>query len=282
MRHGNARRFFRALWDRLCEGRLCAALFALLLSAVVTATVFEGIMHRRNGVVTGVLTLLLLFSPVLFELLCSIRLGSCFKMLAYLFVFSAGVLGEMAGFYSRISFFDDVLHVISGFLFAALGVGVAALCAGAEQERKQPAPLVAAFSLCFSLSVGVLWELFEHAADRILHTDMQKDTVVRALHSVFLSDRDTRSVVHIKDITRVIVLEANGRERVLDGYLDVGLFDTMNDLVMNLLGAGIFCVLFYRYLCTCKGRAVARFIPTVQRKTLEKGSEACYNERGRK
>ncbi len=267
MKHCNAgrvRRLGHAFCERICEGRLCAALFALILSAVAAATVFEVIERRWNGVVTGVLTLLLLFLPAMTEVLLRIRLGSYFKVMTYLFIFSAGVLGEMVDFYGRIPFFDDVLHIISGFLFAALGVAVVALCAGQENKGILPPLLVSVFSLCFSVGVGVFWELFEYAADRLLHTDMQKDTLLHTLHSVFLSDRGARRVVHVGQIERTVVFTKEGHKVVLAGYLDVGLFDTMSDLAMNLLGALIFCVLGYRYLRYRKGRLAPRFIPTVQ------------------
>ncbi len=270
MKRCNMRQLRRAFWDRICAGRFCVALLALLFSAVAAATVFEGIERRWNGVVTGVLTLLLLFLPALCELLLSIRLGSYFKITAYLFIFSAGMLGEMADFYGRIPFFDDLLHVISGFLFAALGVAVATICAGRAEEGTLPALLTASFSVCFSVGVGVLWELFEYAADRILHTDMQKDTLLHALHSVFFSDGTARRVLHIGKIEQSVILAADGQETVLFGYLDIGLFDTMNDLVMNLLGAIVFCALLYRYLKGHGGRLAACFIPAVRRRGVEK------------
>jgi hypothetical protein len=63
-------------------------------------------------------------------------------------------------------------------------------------------PYVAIAAFCFSMTVGVLWEFFEYGMDSIVHTDMQKDTVVHAIYTVTLDETKTNKVVAIKDIQR--------------------------------------------------------------------------------
>ena len=46
------------------------------------------------------------------------------------------------------------------------------------------------------------------------------------------------------------------------GYLDIGIFDTMNDLFVNFIGAVVFSILGYFYVKNRgKGSFIERFIP---------------------
>ena len=58
----------------------------------------------------------------------------------------------------------------------------------------------------------------------------------------------------------------------LGGYLDIGLIDTMKDLMVNFLGAVVFSIIGYFYVKEKgKGDFAAQFIPKVKR---EKKDEA--------
>ncbi len=49
----------------------------------------------------------------------------------------------------------------------------------------------------------------------------------------------------IQNITDVAV---NGQSLGLGGYLDIGLLDTMQDLIVNFIGAAVFSVLGFFYV----------------------------------
>ena len=54
----------------------------------------------------------------------------------------------------------------------------------------------------------------------------------------------------------------NGQELGLGGYLDIGLIDTMQDLIVNFIGAVIFSVIGFFYVKNRgKGSVAGRFIP---------------------
>ena len=117
-------------------------------------------------------------------------------------------------------------------------------------------------AFCFSMTVGAFWEIFEYAVDGVLHTDMQKDTMLFAIHSVKLGSGE--DVTHIRNITKTVIYTADGATHTLQGYLDVGLTDTMKDVVVNALGAILFCVIGYLYLKRKRGVLAAQFIPVVE------------------
>ena len=73
-------------------------------------------------------------------------------------------------------------------------------------------------------------------------------------------------VVLVQDIVDVIVVQADGTRTALGlgGYLDTGLWDTMEDLGVNFIGALAFSVIGYFYVRSRgKGRFASRFIPVI-------------------
>ena len=116
------------------------------------------------------------------------------------------------------------------------------------------------------MTIGVLWEFFEFAMDWFFHTDMQRDTVVNAIYSASLDVTRSNKVVSIRDIQDVLI---HGESLGLGGYLDIGLIDTMKDLIVNFIGAVVFSVTGFFYALS-KGRKrtpAQNFVPS--KKTAE-------------
>ena len=111
------------------------------------------------------------------------------------------------------------------------------------------------------MTIGVVWEFFEYFMDMNFGLDMQKDTVVHAISSVMLNPTGANRPEAIRGITSVVV---NGQELGLGGYLDIGLIDTMNDLLVNFVGAFTFSVIGYFSLKHKgkKNRLVENLVPT--------------------
>ena len=66
------------------------------------------------------------------------------------------------------------------------------------------------------------------------------------------------AVFYIQNITDVVI---NGESLGLGGYLDIGLIDTMGDLIVNFIGAAVFSVLAYVYVKTRgKRTVVSKFV----------------------
>ena len=120
------------------------------------------------------------------------------------------------------------------------------------------------------MTIGVLWEFFEFGMDTFFHTDMQKDFVVHRISSVSLDATKSNHPVIIDNITDVVV---NGESLGLGGYLDIGLIDTMKDLLVNFVGAVVFSVIgFFHVRSRGRDRVASQFIPRVE--TEPQNSEA--------
>lgn len=155
-----------------------------------------------------------------------------------------------------------MLHTTTGFLCAATGFALIDILNRNSRIKFQLSPIyVALAAFCFSMTVGVLWEFFEFGMDRLFQLDMQKDTVVQSITSVMLDPTNSNTPITIDGIHSVAV---NGNDLGFDGYLDIGLYDTMEDLFVNFIGAVAFSVIGYFYIKhRGKGKLARAFIPTL-------------------
>jgi len=156
------------------------------------------------------------------------------------------------------------MHTVWGFLCAAIGYSLVDILNRDESAHFHLSPaFVAVVAFCFSMTIGVMWEFFEFSADRLLGMDMQKDTVITQISSVMLDPTNSNIPVVIREIGDVSI---NGTELGLGGYLDIGLYDTMEDLFVNMIGALTFSVIG---LLRSRGKRAQRiadqFIPTKAR-----------------
>lgn len=236
----------------------------LLVLLVMVAQIFN---RDYFNVFLCLLTLVLFTIPSIVEHRLHIDVPDTLEVIILLFIFSAEILGEIRAYYLQFPYWDTMLHTISGFLMAAIGFSLIDILNRSERVALNLAPVfVGLFAFCFSMTVGVMWEFFEFGMDRYFGMDMQKDTVVHAIHSVTLDPTRTNQVVTISGITDTAV---NGESLGLGGYLDIGIIDTMKDLFVNFLGALVFSVSGYFYARSRgkKKSPALNFVPT--RKTPE-------------
>lgn len=92
-----------------------------------------------------------------------------------IFLYCAIYLGEVRYFYYLVPHWDTILHTFSGFVLGCLSFSVITLMNRSERVPVSLTPaFVAVFAFCFSLMLGVMWELYEYAADGLIGTNMQK------------------------------------------------------------------------------------------------------------
>ena len=185
---------------------------------------------------------------------------------------AAEILGELNSFYIRVPHWDTMLHTINGFLCAAIGFALVDLLNESEHFSFKLSPVyLAIVAFCFSMTIGVLWEFFEFSVDRLFHMDMQKDTIVHTISSVMLDPTNKNIPITIDNITSVAV---NGQDLGFNGYLDIGLYDTMEDLFVNFIGALTFSIIGYFYVRSRgKGKFAKRFIPVAKNSAMPDVSE---------
>ncbi len=220
------------------------------------------------------LTLLLFDIPLFANKFFKVTLPNELEAIILLFVFSAEILGEIGSFYTHITWWDTMLHTINGFLMAAIGFALIDILNNSPKFHINLSPIfVAVVAFCISMTVGVIWEFFEFSMDMITGSDMQKDRFITTVASVALNPEGLNDVITIPGVTETKLLLENGKTYVIQGgYLDVGIIDTMKDLIVNCIGAIVFSVIGYFYIIgRNKGVFASKFIPQYMPDKDEKG-----------
>ncbi len=252
--------------SKLVRSRHMATVYVVLRLFVVAVMIAQFFNRNYENVFLCVLTLVLFTLPSLFERRMKIDLPDTLEMVVLFFIFAAEILGEIQAYYLNVPHWDTALHTANGFLCAAIGFSLVDMLNRQERFSLRLSPFfMAVVAFCFSMTIGVLWEFFEFSMDYFFLMDTQKDTVLNQISTVTLNPDGENSVVIIKNITDVIVV-ADGKEIPLGvgGYLDIGIYDTMKDMIVNFVGAVVFAPFGFLYVKSRgKGKFAGRFIPKV-------------------
>lgn len=262
---------FEALKKAWHEKRSVTMVYILLRTSVVLVMLAQIFNRNFENVFLCVLTLILFMLPSTLERKLDLDLPNTLEIIILLFIYAAEILGEIGAYYVTFPYWDTVLHTLNGFLCAAIGFSLLDILNRHNDTRFHLSPLyLAIMSFCFSMTVGVIWEFFECTMDQLFFLDMQKDTVVSAIGSIMLDPTGGNTPIVLKNITDVIVVQADGTQTALGlgGYLDIGLLDTMEDLFVNFIGALTFSIIGYFYVRSRgKGKFAKRFIPVANNST---------------
>ena len=224
-------------------------LLLFLRFLVVLCIVLQAINHNWNNVFYCGVALILFTLPYFIEKNFKIDIPNSLEIIAMIFIFASMILGEVNRFYLTIPHFDTLLHTINGFICCAVGFSLVELLNDNIDEFKLTPIFRVIVAFCFSMTIGIAWEFFEYGCDVSFNSDMQKDTVLKSISSVDLNEKKLNEAVIIDDIKSTTIEYKDGNSLVIDGgYLDIGLYDTMKDLIVNFIGAIIFSIIGLFYL----------------------------------
>lgn len=236
--------------------------YVILRLLVVAALIRSAMLKEYESMFVCLLVLVLFMLPSFLERKLKIDLPDTLEIIILIFIFAAEILGELGCYFIHYPSWDTMLHTTSGFLCAAIGFSLVNLLNKDNRISLSLSPLYMAIAaFCFSMTIGVLWEFIEFSADRLFLLDMQKDTVITTISSVTLDATNSNTPIVIRSINDVAV---NGQSLGLGGYLDIGLYDTMEDLFVNFIGAVVFSLFGYFYVKhQGKGKLVESLVPRV-------------------
>lgn len=120
-------------------------------------------------------------------------------------IFVGIVFGSYFNLFDALPWFDNFMHIVSGFVCAVFGYDFAQVI---QRKKGGCSPTLAAiFALMFALSIAIGWEIYEFSMDRLHGTNLQlAKPVVGIVYDAVL------------------------------GSGDYGLIDTMTDMIMNAVG----------------------------------------------
>ena len=216
------------------------AVLRLLVIAVMVLSILRG---DYDSMFVCLLVLVLFLIPAFIQKNFGIEFPSGLQIVIMLHIFATEILGELSCYYVRYPNWDTIMHTVWGFLCAAVGFSLVDILNRDNRTHFSLSPAyLALVAFCFSMTIGVIWEFFEFGMDVIFLKDMQKDTIVYHISSVMLDETKSNIPVIIDGINAVAV---NGQELGLGGYLDIGLYDTMEDLFVFFIGALVFSGIGY-------------------------------------
>lgn len=160
--------------------------------------------------VQAIMFFALTFIPDILKLF-KITLPEGFVLMAIGFGFAHFFCGEIFNFYATVWWWDSMLHSFSGVIIAVIAFSFINLLNNCSKDWfKDNVFLVCMISFCLTVTVGVIWEVFEFSVDGLLGGNMQ-----RAINSItgepFIGRR--------------------------------ALMDTMKDLILDMCGALVGCVI---------------------------------------
>ena len=236
--------------------------YLLLRFLVILVMIRQIFLHNYWNAFLCVLVLIQFLIPYFITKKLKIELPSIFEIIILLFIFSSEVLGEIQNFYGVFKHFDTVLHTLNGFLCAAVGFSLIDLCNN-NSEKFNLSPLyLTIVAFCFSMTIGVLWEFLEYSIDKVMLSDMQKDKLVTKISSVYLNPDGKNKAIVVDNINKTIIYTSDGETVIEGGYLDLGLNDTMKDLIVNFVGAVVFSIFGYLYVINRdKYKIAEKFMP---------------------
>lgn len=194
---------------------------------IVVISIFLSIKYTNiTTIFTLLFTLILLFLADYLKK----KLNYTYKLqtLIYIFILSAQLGGVLLNLYDKTNHYDDIIHTLSSFLSAALSLTILNKLTTNPNKK-----LKIIFAISLSLSIAAIWEITEFTIDRVLNKDMQKDTIITTITSSKLSSNNN---IEKKEITSLYVNNIDFVAKY-GGYIDIGLYDTMEDIICALIGS---------------------------------------------
>ncbi len=209
----------------------------LLCEAFAVFTIIMLIVSKQyDRLLLAVATPFIILVPKTVE--CIFRCKISLPVYLFGLFYSIGpMLGQCHNLYYTVPWWDKMLHISGGVMFAFMGLFLFEKYVGKDKRKTV---MTAIFALLFSMAIAVLWEFFEFGADTFLGMDMQDDTVITHINS-YLLDEGVGVAGSIENIEQVIV---NGQPLPVKGYIDIGLNDTMLDMLLETIGAVVVAIIY--------------------------------------
>ena len=209
----------------------------ILMRVVVIFYLIIGIIKWNTTTLLAALLSLVLMTITSY-LKKKLNLDKKLELLIYIFIITTEVLGQIYHFYTRVPIFDIIIHTYSSFVISYIALIII-------KKHKLPKIITILFIFSFAMMCESIWEIFEFGTDHLLKTDMQKDTIINEITSCYLSeDKDTPTTMVVDN---VVVNNISFTDKY-NGYLDIGLYDTISDMSCALVGALIFIIIIKRRL----------------------------------
>ena len=171
--------------------------------------------YTFNLIQSALFLIIIIFTPRTMQK-NSIQLSDIIYIILVCFCSAHFFLGEICGFYAKVTWWDSALHLFSGMIITFLSFSLISILNDYKKSGIRTTIEVSCIlAFCISVTTGVLWEIIEFTSDSLFSTNMQ-----RAYESI-----------------------AEGGSRGEPFLGQFALLDTMKDLILDSIGSIFTCVL---------------------------------------
>lgn len=224
------------IFSRIKNDKVHTIIIILYAMFCLFSAVYFSVLLKFRNIFLSFLALAVI--PVMFilEYYLRIEFVNIFTIVVLIIASGGMLLGPCYDFYMKHLWYDDALHTLSGILFPCLGFAISKCLI---KDDRFIMHLI--FGALFSLSIALLWEMFEYFGTTILGLDMQEDRIIDSFRSFYLAGSHN-DIKIVEDITQTIIYYGDGQQIITDGFLDIGLYDTLYDMFVCLVGTIIYFV----------------------------------------
>ena len=156
-------------------------------------------------------------------------------LLMAVFVCIGGMfIGPMFDMFVKTIWFDKLLHLISGMFIFFCGYSLSSRVL--DKNKKLYKIYCLFFAATFTIFLLNLWEIYEYICTKFLGLDMQDDRLITEIGSTYLA-QSNNFVMHLYNIVKTVIYHVNNEVYVIEGgYLDIGLYDTLEDILIGFVG----------------------------------------------
>ena len=138
------------------------------------AAVYNILMQSAYEIMLSFVSFLFLLLPILLHRILRLKPAYAVHFLLYAFTLLAFVGGMALQGYSKLPYYDKFVHGLSGIVFGIIGILLFYLLKPVKKMEPGDYGLVSWFSLCFSMFIAAVWEIYEYVIGLILGTDPQR------------------------------------------------------------------------------------------------------------
>lgn len=146
----------------------------LILASIIGIFIREDDADISRGIfiiIQAFVLLLLSFGPPTMEKRLKVEIPDFLEGVFLVFIIAALIFGEIAEFFVRVSWWDDMLHTTSGVLVAVTSFSIINRAAKNPNNALSLNPFfIALFVFCFSMTIAIIWEFFEFTLDSLSST----------------------------------------------------------------------------------------------------------------
>ena len=178
---------------------------------MIVLTVFHIYKREYKPLISTGIVFALTYLPRFLDGVLAVQMDLLGNVLYVAIIVMAIYLGSARGFYNKFSWWDRLIHLLSGITFVSFGIAIS-VRAGIQNPLH-----ILFFSLTLSISLHVAWEVLEYVYDCLFHADNQRWQKVSASNN------------HLSP----------------SAIQPAGLVDTMNDTILCIVSAFLSCAAWW-------------------------------------